>query len=72
MDLDVSALATLSTREVILGPKPHKARSGRLRRFSKSLSHKVKGSTDRRKAKAKLAKLHARIAPSARTRSTSS
>ncbi len=63
VDLGVSALATLSTGEPpILGPKAHKALLDRLRRLSRSLSRKVKGSANRRKAKAKLAKLHARIA----------
>ena len=62
VDLGVSALATLSTGETIPGPKPHKALLDRLRRLSRSLSRKVKGSANRRKAKAKLAKLHARIA----------
>lgn len=62
VDLGVSALATLSTGETIPGPKPHKALLGRLRRLSRSLSPKVKGSANRRKAKAKLARLHASIA----------
>ena len=62
VDLGVSALATLSTGETIPGPKPHKALLGRLQRFSRSLSRKVKGSENRKKAKARLAKLHARIA----------
>lgn len=62
VDLGVSALATLSTGETIPGPKPHKALLGRLRRLSRSLSRKVKGSANRRKAKAKLARLHASIA----------
>lgn len=63
VDLGVSALATLSTGEPpIPGPKPHKALLGRLRRLSRSLSRKVKGSANRRKAKAKLARLHASIA----------
>lgn len=63
VDLGVLALATLSTGEPpIPGPKPHKALLGRLRRLSRSLSRKVKGSANRRKAKAKLARLHASIA----------
>lgn len=62
VDLGVSALATLSTGEAILGRKPHKALLDRLRRLSRSLSRKVKGSANRRKAKAKLARLHASIA----------
>jgi putative transposase len=62
VDLGVWALATLSTGEAIAGPKPHKALLGRLRRLSRSLSRKQKGSANRRKARAKLAGLHARIA----------
>jgi putative transposase len=62
VDLGVAALATLSTGETITGPKPHKALLDRLRRLSRSLSRKQKGSSNRRKARAKLARLHARIA----------
>ena len=62
VDLGVSALATLSTGETIPGPKPHTALLKRLRRLSKSLSRKCKGSQNRKRAKARLAKLHARIA----------
>src|SRR5690606_21193702 len=54
VDLGVSALATLSTGEAIHGPKPHRALSNRLRRLSRSLSRKQKGSANRKKAKAKL------------------
>jgi putative transposase len=61
VDLGVSALATLSTGEAIPGPKPHKALLDRLRTLSRSLSRKQKGSANRAKAKAKLARLHARI-----------
>ncbi len=62
VDLGVKALATLSTEEAIPGPKAHKAPLGRLRRLSRSLSRKAKGSGNCRKAKAKLARLHTRIA----------
>ena len=62
VDLGVSALATLSTGETVAGPKPHKALLGRLKRLSRSLSRKQKGSANRAKAKRKLARLHARIA----------
>ncbi|MBK8455151.1 MAG: RNA-guided endonuclease TnpB family protein [Thiofilum sp.] len=62
VDLGVSALATLSTGEKVVGTKPHKALLSRLQRLSRSLSRKVKGSANRHKAKQKLAKLHARIA----------
>ena len=61
VDLGVSALATLSTGEVIAGPKAHKALLSRLQRLSRSLSRKVKGSENRKKAKLKLARLHARV-----------
>jgi putative transposase len=62
VDLGVSALAVLSTGEKIDGPKPHKAALSRLRRLSRSLSRKKKGSRNREKAKRKLARLHYRIA----------
>jgi putative transposase len=62
VDLGVSDFATLSTGETIKGPKPHKALLVRLKRLSKSLSRKQKGSNNRKKAKLKLAKLHYRIA----------
>ena len=62
VDLGVSALATLSTGEKVVGAKPHKALLSRLKRLSRSLSRKVRGSANRHKAKQKLAKLHARIA----------
>ncbi len=62
VDLGVLALATLSTGERVPGPKAHKQQLGRLRRLSRSLSRKQKGSKNRAKVKAKLARLHARIA----------
>jgi putative transposase len=62
VDLGISALATLSTGEKIPGAKPYKALRSRLQRLSRSLSRKVKGSENRKKAKVKLARLHARIA----------
>jgi putative transposase len=62
VDLGVSALATLSTGEKFPGPKPYKALLDRLRRLSRSLSRKKKGSANRKKARVRLAKLHARIA----------
>jgi putative transposase len=61
VDLGVSALATLSTGEKVEGPKAHKALLCRLQRLSRGLSRKVKGSENRKKAKVKLARLHARI-----------
>ena len=61
VDLGVSALATLSTGERFAGPKALRTLWPRLRRLSRSLSRKVKGSRNRVKAKLKLARLHARI-----------
>lgn len=61
VDLGIATLAMLSTGEAISGPKAHKALLKRLRHTSRSLSRKRKGSANRRKAKAKLARLHARI-----------
>ena len=61
VDLGVAALATLSTGETFGGPKAHKSLLGRLRRVSRALSRKAKGSNNRYKAKRRLARLHARI-----------
>ncbi len=83
VDLGVSALATLSTGEKVVGPKPHKALLKRVKRLSRSLSRKHKAaktnlglaanaripkgvrlpvSENAKKARAKLSRLHARIA----------
>ena len=62
VDLGIKALATLSTGETFQGPKVLRGLLIRLRRRSRALSRKVKGSRNRAKAKLKLAKLHARIA----------
>jgi putative transposase len=62
VDLGVSVLATLSTGEQAVGTKPHTRRLKRLKRLSRGLSRKQKGSRNRQKARAKLARLHARIA----------
>jgi len=62
VDLGLIAQATLSTGEIVVGPKPHKALLQRLKCLSKSLSRKEKGSKNRDKARKRLAKLHARIA----------
>ena len=62
VDLGVTTLATLSNGEQVIGPKAHKAELKRMERLNRSLSRKVKFSRNWRKAKAKLARLHARIA----------
>lgn len=61
VDLGLTHLATLSTGEKVSGPKALKALLSRLKRLSRQLSRKVKGSANRRKARDKLARLHARI-----------
>jgi putative transposase len=62
VDLGVLMLATLSTGEAVAGPKPLRKLHLALRRCSKALSRKVKGSANRAKARTKLARLHYRIA----------
>ena len=62
VDLGVTRLATLSTGETFGGPKALCSLLDRLRRLSRSLSRKAKGSRNRSKAKRALARLHARIA----------
>jgi putative transposase len=61
VDLGVSSLATMSDGSAVVGPKALRSNLARLRRLSRSLSRKVKGSANRRKAKARIARLHARI-----------
>jgi putative transposase len=62
VDLGITALATLSNGEKVVGPQARKTLLNKMRRLARSLSKKVKGSRNRAKAKMKLAKLHARIA----------
>jgi putative transposase len=61
VDLGVSTLATLSTGEVVQGPKPLARFLSLLRLRNKAVSRKNKGSANRRKAAFRLAKLHVRI-----------
>ncbi len=61
VDLGISTLAKLSTGKTIAGPKAHSKNLEKLKRLSRQLSRKIKGSRNREKAKKKLAKLHARI-----------
>jgi putative transposase len=62
VDLGVKHLATLSTREKIDGPKPLKGAMRKLRRLNRELARRVKFSANWHKTKAKLGRLHARIA----------
>jgi len=61
VDLGVKALATLSTGEVIQGPKALGMLLQRLRRLSRAHSRKQKGSKNRHRSARRLARLHWRI-----------
>ena len=61
VDLGINRLATLSNGEMFEGPKPLKKQLEKLRRLSRRLSRKRKGSKNRDKARIKLARLHLRI-----------
>ena len=62
VDLGVKALATLSDGTTIEGPKALSRNLKILRRRSRAHGRKMKGSANRRKSAARLARLHARIA----------
>lgn len=65
VDLGVTTLATIASGAVVesvAGPKPFARLLARLRRLSRSMSRKVKGSTNWQKATDRLAGLHARVA----------
>jgi putative transposase len=66
IDLGVKTLLTgvdeTGTVVTVDGPKALRSSLGRLRRADRSCSRKVKGSANRRKAAARLARLHARVA----------
>jgi len=61
VDLGVKTLVTLSNGEAVEGPKALRKLLWKLRRNSRSLSRKKKGSSNRGKARMRLARLHARI-----------
>ena len=62
LDLGISDLAVLSDGTKAQAPKPLKTKLKQLKRLSKSLSRKQKGSKNREKAKTKLSRLHYKIA----------
>ncbi|MEG3924635.1 MULTISPECIES: transposase [unclassified Microcoleus] len=62
VDVGVKEWATLSTGVVFPNPKHYKAHLAKLKKLSKSLTRKVKGSSNRHQAKIRLAKHHAKIA----------
>ena len=61
IDLGITDLAVLSNGTKVQAPKPLKSKLKQLRRLSKQLSRKQKGSKNREKAKAKLSRLHYKI-----------
>ncbi|CAH0222768.1 hypothetical protein SRABI118_02267 [Massilia sp. Bi118] len=62
IDLGITNLATLSTGEKFNSPHALRCLLGSVRRLSRALSRKVKGSSNRAKAKLRLAKLYERLA----------
>ena len=62
VDLGVKNLATLSDGTAISNPRALGARLKALRKAQKALSRKVAGSVRREKARARVARLHARVA----------
>lgn len=61
IDVGLTTFATLSTGEKIYAPKPLAQMLRKLKRLSRSLSRKQKGSRNRKKAQMRLARLHGRI-----------
>lgn len=61
VDLGITTFATLSTGEKVDAPKPLKKRIGRLRRLSKNLSRKTRGSKRYELARKRKSKLQAKL-----------
>ncbi|MBE9217217.1 transposase, partial [Plectonema cf. radiosum LEGE 06105] len=62
VDIGIKELAVCSNGKVFKNPKAYRFGSKRMKRLQRSVSRKVKGSRNRKKAVKKLARLHARIA----------
>jgi putative transposase len=61
IDLGIKTFAVLSNGEHLESPKPLKRKLAKLRRLSKQLSRKKKGSRNRSKARLRVARLHLSI-----------
>jgi putative transposase len=61
IDVGIKTLATTSQGEKLENPRPLVRREKRLKTLQRRLSRKVKGGANRKKARLKLAKLHAKI-----------
>lgn len=62
IDVGIKTLATCSDGETFANPKALAAKTKQLRRWQRRLSRRVKGGKNRAKARAKLARLHKKIA----------
>lgn len=62
MDAGISSLVTLSTGEKLTNPRHERTDRQRLTKAQRDLSRKQKGSTNRAKARRRVARVHARIA----------
>lgn len=62
VDLGVLRLATMSTGEMVVGPRALQCSLHRLRRLARTVSRRHKGSTRRRRAISKVARAHRRVA----------
>ncbi|MFB2922934.1 RNA-guided endonuclease InsQ/TnpB family protein [Aerosakkonema funiforme] len=62
VDLGIKALATLSTGEVFEGAKSYRKHEKKLSRLQRLNRHKIKGSSNWKKAQVQIAKLHRKIA----------
>ena len=61
VDLGIKTLATVSDGKVYQNPKPLKTKLRKLKRLQQSVSRKVKGSNNRKKATKKVARLYLKI-----------
>ena len=62
LDFGLKHFLTTSDGEIIDSPETHKQALKQLRKLSRNVSHKVKGSNGRKKAVKRLAKLHEKVA----------
>lgn len=62
IDAGITSLVTFSTGEKVINPRPERRDRARLALAQRRLSRKAKGSSNRAKARMKVARVHARIA----------
>jgi len=62
LDLGTKELGITSEGEIFENPKAYKKHLAKLKRYQRQMSRKVKGSSNRKKARFKLSRLHSRIA----------